>query len=191
MIISRLANPSRIVLALATACGVAVAAPALAEGGDMARLASIDAQKLCGDYADQTQDMRPVLEQNGWALETPFETPHFVDLSATRDYDGLGTAYFYGFVESYPSEDLVYCSFDIYDALEDFDITAIATDPAYAGEVIQTETGAYGSWEKTEGTDLTLVQSYRDKSDFRFQITRTTTAQSRSLTPATSDGTGQ
>ena len=186
---------TRTVLALAALCGSAMTAPAFAQdggkGGDMARLASADAEALCGDYADQIQNMRPVLEQSGWELNTPFETPFFTDLSGTRDYDGLGTAYFYGFVESYPSQDLIYCSIDIYDALEDFDIKAIGDDPSFENKFIETDAGAYGTWQKTEGNTLILVQAYQDHYDFRYQITRTTTAPSRIWTRTKADGTGQ
>lgn len=164
---------TRTALALAIACGVAGSSPALAQSGAIARLVIKDAMALCLQHIRQDGDVRAQFEDEGWLLEAPYKTPFYSDLSGTRDYDGFGTGYVWGFIESYPAHRILYCSFDIYDSLEPIDIATLDADPALVGEVAQTDDGTFGTWQMRGEDEVALVQAYFDGKDFHYQVTQT------------------
>ena len=181
----------RTVLAIALFGGIAAASPAFGQSGEMARVAARDAQSLCADYVDQDRSIVAQLESDGWALETPYESPFLSDLSGTREYDGLGTAYIYAFVEAYPNQKMAFCLVDIYVTLEAFDIAEIGADPALAGEIVTTDTGTYGSWESRNGAEHSLVLAHYADGDFHYQITRLTPSTNRPWLLWKTNGAGQ
>ena len=170
---ARRTSVTRTALALAAAFGVAGTSPALAQSGAIAQLVIKDAMALCLQHIRQDGDVRAQFEDEGWLLEAPYETPFYSDVSGTRDYDGFGTGYVWGFIESYPAHKILYCSFDIYDSLEPIDIASMDADPALTGKVTETDKGTFATWQIRGEDEVSLAQAYFDGADFHYQVTRT------------------
>lgn len=174
-------KPSRSSSALLFALGVVLlASPALAKDkvaaapAEMAAMAAADAHDLCQAILDQNGDELDRFTGEGWTHESGDHTlngPYFEDVSADRDYEGLGSASVWAVHETYFDHELGYCSFEIDDPAAPIGIGAFANMPGFKGNVEISGQNAFGSWRKVEGPATTLILATKNADRFFYQVT--------------------
>jgi len=186
-----------LVKSLLITCGVAlvVSQPVLAKhpkdetqpadpGTTEGRSASIDlgvivlndAIKLCQLVADNRQAIVGALENGGWNSEIDYDVgnaPFYKEISADLEYEGVGTAELWGFLEDYPGYEMGYCSFEIVSPQIKIDLSMIDVLPDMVGELIIGDEKSNGAWRNDAanvGGANIFIHAFESVDGFFYQI---------------------
>jgi len=163
--------------ALAGAILVAVAATtadAQQKGSDASYLV-VDGLDTCGALVDDGTGAEDILIDDGWFIEDVYQNgPFITEISASKIFDDGSDAYVFALIETYPSAQIGYCSFDVQAVGGTVDLGIVEETYDTVGTVEPGEFGVHGSWEAASDDAIYLVlANYEDESDYLFvQMTK-------------------
>lgn len=162
----------RLGVAAAALLPAVLATPTLAQKGPAAGRDVIDeGYNLCLDAVAGLDYLRQSLNAAGWTIDDDANYgPYQVYINASIVGDGTtGDRYLYATVETYPTIDLVYCTYEVEGAYSVADYGLLS---AYGldGEYQDLEDGTYGVWEVADeaGGQLWLLQAQQDYLYFQL-----------------------
>lgn len=162
--------------ALAAAFLIAIAATqASAQKGSDGSYLVVDGLDTCGEIVDNPAGAEGLLTDAGWFVEDIFQNGPFVlEISASKIYDDGSDAYIFALIESYPSADLGYCSFDVQAVGGTVDLAIVDETYDTVGMIEPGEFGIHGTWEAATDDAIYLVLSnYEEDSAYLFvQMTK-------------------
>ena len=135
----------------------------------------IEAIDICGMILTDVTAAEAELANLGWFVEDSYSiSPFSWEISASKIYDDGADAYVFAVIESYPSAEIGYCSFDLQLIAEPVDFDVVVDTYDVVGEVRHDDVGAYGTWESVDDDAVYFVLgTYEDGADYFFvQMTR-------------------
>ncbi len=170
-------------VAVSALAAALVTAPAFAQtkskdktDEDLAELAATvlaSARHLCDRVAANDESVLDTLEEFGWEPEVDSfgEIPFYHEIDGSRDYEGVGRADLWGFVELYPTHIIGYCTFEIISPELDIPVEDLSFIPELTGELEEAEDGVYASFSNADAPHHVFVQARRTIDSFFYQVT--------------------
>ena len=147
--------------------------PVPAEGGAEAADIAADALEYCAWIAEDSAAAEGGLAEDGWTVDYSESSGPFVwEVNASKTYPDGTDAYIFALVESYPTGQVTYCSYDasgisvlpnLYAFGEIFDVEGVVED---LGDGV-----VYGTWEDIYDDVLYFVLANTDIDYFFAQVT--------------------
>jgi len=135
-----------------------------------------DAIKLCQLVVDNRQAIVGALEDGGWSSDIDYDVgnvPFYKEISADREYVGVGEAEIWGFLEDYPGYEMGYCSFEILSPQVKVDLSMIDVLPDMVGELIVGDEKTNGAWRNDAGNvgeANIFIHAFESADTFFYQI---------------------
>ena len=149
-------------------------ADAQQKGGDASYLV-VDGLDTCGSIVDSGADAEDVLINDGWFVEDIYQNgPFITEISASKVYDDGSDVYIFALIETYPSAEIGYCSFDVQAVPGNVDLAIVEETYETVGMVEPGEFGMHGTWEAATDDAIYLVLvNYEPDSAYLFvQMTK-------------------
>ncbi len=154
-------------LAFAVAPGLAQKAPPPPPPSN----AFADGYEICMQAAMDLTAVQALLTNAGFTMDEPIvEGPFQHTVSATKIDDVNGDAYFYVVVETYPTLELTYCTYEIEGVVGEVDFAAATDAFGLDGGVELGEGGVYGAWEMLGDEGGALILAQQEGDYFLFQV---------------------
>lgn len=146
-------------------------------GGGNANDLIFDAIEFCAEISEDSLDGEEQLIAAGWTIDySDSNGPYVWEISATKLYPSGAEASIFALIESYPTGEITYCSFDAFDSPEAPDLAIVAQEYDVIGETQDMGGGLiYGTWEVVEGDTTYYVLANTDIDYFFLQMTAVTT----------------
>ena len=109
----------------------------------------------------------------GWIIEDSYSKGPFVwELDASKIYDDGTDVFLFALIESYPSGEIGYCSFDAQYVPVIQGLESIADLYGVSGIVEYVDGGAYGAWENMADDGVYFLLAEMIDDYFFLQMTR-------------------
>lgn len=135
-----------------------------------------DAIKLCQLVVDNRQAIVGALDDGGWNSNIDYDVgnaPFYKEISADLEYEGVGAAEIWGFLEDYPGYQMGYCSFEIPSPQVKIDLSMIDVLPDMVGELIVGDEKTNGAWrndaDNVGGANI-FIHAFESADSFFYQI---------------------
>ncbi len=131
-----------------------------------------DAIRLCGRVVNNDPAVLSQLRQEGWNPVVDREignAPYYKEISGKREYAGVGAAYIWGYMETYPGPSIGYCVVSMSDPEVRFSLAPINDPSRLRGETKTIGQEVYGTWQDSPNPSI-FIHAYNNADTFSYQI---------------------